>query len=461
MRLRVFGRELSLLEGPTEKALTRAKAWDTKGGTDLTQDPTRTFPRLRGYRNIYKQGGYISTGIDLYPLYTFGEWYTIESKNAAKKKETEEFFDGINFNAITTALMVDGLTVRDGVGEIVYGKGLLSNIPVNVIVRPGESFDFTTDLKGAIISYDQVRDNRGNTIPTVSLKPEQVLHYQFSLDPTSPYGISLIERAVHDAKRDTKGVEAITGGICLHGTPKYHVKANSTQADRPPLSDKEFADLEKQFEGFNAKDQFITEGDIVVQALDTTGVPNVQQYSDVTMFRVCAAIGVPPELLGLRQGTSDATAVSRIAAFFKQIKLVQKDIERMWNTKVIDKRTGEPGLVKIKLNSASMDDFIKMAAAISMLRAGSDVDAVCPADWCRERLNIPKDERTDEEKPKKQEFPPGFGFPGGQVPTANDKGNQDPDQLPGKSEEDIAATKEMAAAAHELSQIVRKAAREV
>jgi hypothetical protein len=33
-----------------------------------------------------------------------------------------------------------------------------------------------------------------------------------------------------------------------------------------------------------------------------------------------------------------------------------------------------------------------MAAAISMLRGGMDPDAICDAAWCRERLNIPKDE---------------------------------------------------------------------
>jgi len=44
-----------------------------------------------------------------------------------------------------------------------------------------------------------------------------------------------------------------------------------------------------------------------------------------------------------------------------------------------------------------------MAAAISMLRGGMDPDAICDAAWCRERLNIPKDETLDEDEP---ELPP-------------------------------------------------------
>jgi len=208
----------------------------------------------------------------------------------------------------------------------------------------------------------------------------------------SPYGISLLERAAHDIYRDTKVTEATTAGIILHGTPKWHIQANSRKIDAVPLTDTEFSALETQFKDFNAKDQFVTEGDLLIEPKDTAGVPNVQQYSDVTLARVVAAIGCPGELLGLRQGTTDATAVSRISAFYKQIKLVQKDIEQLWNTQIIDKVTGSPGLVKLKLNSASMDDFIKMSAAISMLRGGQDPDAICDAAWCRERLNIPKDE---------------------------------------------------------------------
>jgi hypothetical protein len=62
-------------------------------------------------------------------------------------------------------------------------------------------------------------------------------------------------------------------------------------------------------------------------------------------------------------------------------------------------------------------------------------------------LGIPEDERTDEEKPKKQEFPAGFGgFPFG--------GQQQPEE--DKSDEETAAMNELAAAAHALSEAVRE-----
>jgi len=403
MKIKAFGRTLSLLEGPTDNVVTRAKAYSGGKGLDLTQDPNRNFQRMRGFRNMYLQGGYVASGIDLYPLYTLGEGYVLESDNDAAKEEIEDFLTSINFGDITWQMMVDAETVRDGIAEIVYGRGSMGKVPVNVVPRPAECFEFDTDLKGSITSFTQRYDNRGNSIQPITLEPSQVFHYQFMGRSDSPYGISLLERAAHDIYRDTKVTEATTAGIILHGTPKWHIQANSRKIDAVPLTDTEFSALETQFKDFNAKDQFVTEGDLLIEPKDTAGVPNVQQYSDVTLARVVAALGAPGELLGLRQGTTDATAVSRISAFYKQIKLVQKDIEQLWNTQIIDKVTGTPGLVKLKLNSASMDDFIKMAAAISMLRTGMDPDAICDAAWCRERLNIPKDETLDEDEP---ELPP-------------------------------------------------------
>jgi hypothetical protein len=460
----IIRRALSLLEGPGDNITTRAKAWNAPAGLDLTQDPARNFRAMRNLRNIYLQGSYIAEGVDLFPLYAIGNGYELEvdeekGDSEQKKKEVEDFLNRINFYDVMWQLMVDAETVRDGVAEIVMGRGSLGQVPVNVVPRPAECFEFDTDQKGRITSYSQTCDNRGNTIQKITLLPEQVLHFQFLSRTDSPYGISIVERVVHDIKRDTRVAEAITAGICLHGTPKWHVRINSTRPDAPQISDGDMAALETQFEKFNAKDQFITEGDVLVEALDTAGVQNVQMYSDVTLTRVVAGLGIPGELLGLRQGTTDATAVTRVGAFFKKIKSCQRDIEQLWNTQIIDKITGVPGLVKLKLSDTDPQDFAKMAAAIAQLRTGSDPDAVCPADWCRDTLGVPEDERTPEEKPQKQEFPAGFG---GYQPTQQEEWDSIRGRVkhvPGgkMSDPEDAALNELAAAAHELAEAARGA----
>lgn len=407
MKLTIFGRNLSLLEGPTEGITTRAKAYSGGKGLDLTQDPNRNFQRMRGFRNMYLQGGYVASGVDLYPLYALGNGYVLESENDKTKEEIEEFLTRINFGDITWQMMVDAETVRDGISEIVYGRGSMGKVPVNVVPRPAECFEFDTDLKGSIISFTQLYDNRGNSIQPITLLPEQVFHYQFMSRTDSPYGISILERAAHDIYRDTKVTEATTSGIILHGTPKWHIQANSRKVDAIPLTDTEFSALESQFKDFNAKDQFVTEGDLLIEPKDTAGVPNVQQYSDVTLARVVAALGCPGELLGLRQGTTDATAVSRISAFYKQIKLVQKDIEQLWNTQIIDKVTGTPGLVKLKLNDCDPDDILKDAEFIAKIAALCPQDnfAVMSRKQMQARLKINSDEWENDEQQQQKETP--------------------------------------------------------
>lgn len=469
MKITALGRTLSLLEGPTLAAVTRAKAWNQKVGLDLTQDPNRTFKRMRGFRNIYLQGGYVAEGIDLFPIYAIGGGYELEiDEDAATKYGTDgekekqavkEFLDAINWFDVQWQLSVDAQTVRDGIAEIVYGRGAAESVPVNVIPRPAECFEFQTNLTGAIESYDQMYDNRGNSIAPITLEPSQVLHYQFLSRPDSPYGISLVERTVHDILRDTKVTEAITCGICLHGTPKWHIKANSTKENPPQMSATERTALETEFENFNAKDQFLTEGDIAVQALDTAGVQNVQMYSDVTLVRVCAGMGIPGELLGVRQGTTDATAVSRIGAFLKKIAIIQRDIESLWNLNIINKITGKPGLVKLKLTDANPEDFVQIAGAIAALRSGMSPEKVAPWQWCRQRLNIPSntdlgipeiDESQEEAAPDPSQT--------GLMSWLSKQQPGNPEMMPteSKSEQVAGAEKEMAAAAHELAEAVRR-----
>lgn len=454
MRIDILGRRvLSINEGPTEDVQSVAKARDFRIAgqgsmyvPDLTQDPTRTFKKMRDLRHIYLQGAYISEAVDLYPLYTIGAGYTLEideekGDGEQAKKAVEEFLNSINVFDITWQMMVDAITVRDGIAEIVYGRGAAQDTPVNVIPRPAECFEFDIDKKGTINRYIQRNANNGESLGVpVILEKKFVLHYQFMSRPDSPYGISLIERVIHDIKRDTRVIEATANGICLHGTPKWQIALNKNRPDAAKSSDADWEDFKKQFEEINAKDNFPTEGDIELIMHDTAGVPNVQQYSDVSLARVVSGMGIPGELLGLRQGTTDATAVTRVGAFFKKTKSCQRDVEQMWN-RVSDMITGTPGLVKFVLNDTDPQDFAKLATAMAALRQGTDPDAVCPADWCRDQLGIPEDERTDEEKPKRQEFPSFFGA-----------------QAPANGEdEETAAIDKLTQAAKSLEEAVRSA----
>jgi hypothetical protein len=406
-------RVLSLLEGPVENLKTWAKSYDRPAGLDLTADLTRSWKAMGGLRNIYLQGAYISEGVDLYPLYAIGAGYELESDDETAKKVIEEFLTRINFYDTTWQMMVDAETVRDGIAEIVFGKGSMAKVPVNIVPRPAECFEFITNAKGVITEYKQKWDYHGNalTVP-VSMPPASILHYQFLSRPDSPYGISIVERCVHDIKRDTQVIEAVTAGILLHGTPKWHIQVNSRQPERPNLSAEERRDVENEFKDFNAKDQFITQGDILVEAKDIAGLPNIQQYSDVVMARVISGLGVPGELLGLRQGTTDATAVTRVGAFFRKIKSCQRDVEQMWGG-IFDRILQKPGLVKLKLRPVTFAELMEQAGYIEKIAKISPTDpfAVMSRRQMQERLEIDPDEweaDEGEDIPKVGAVPPQF-----------------------------------------------------
>ena len=111
MRIDVFGkRVLSINEGPTEGVQSVAKARPGRIAgqqsgpppLDLSQDPARNFKNLRGFRNIYLQGAYISEAVDLFPLYAIGNGYELKidedmaGDGEKAKKDVEEILTKMN-----------------------------------------------------------------------------------------------------------------------------------------------------------------------------------------------------------------------------------------------------------------------------------------------------------------------------------------------------------------------------
>ncbi|MFA7175506.1 MAG: hypothetical protein WC340_19180, partial [Kiritimatiellia bacterium] len=123
-------------------------------------------------------------------------------------------------------------------------------------------------------------------------------------------------------------------------------------------------------------------------------VTGVQEYSAVTLERVCAALGIPEELVGKRKGSSDATAVSRINAFFKKIQTFQMTLAQAINTAIIDPAVGQPGKIWIVFNDPDPTDNLKEAQYVESLGRVDPLDAfsVMSAEQMRSRLGIDEDE---------------------------------------------------------------------
>jgi hypothetical protein len=396
---------------PTPK--TRAKAHTTPEKINIVwENKKRTINKLRQYRSAYENGGYISEAIDLYPLFMLSNGYQLQCAEGydSKKESVQTLFDKIDITNICWMLCVDSLLVMDGIAEITYGSGKEATIPKGIYVRPAECFEIKTDEYGRPQVYIQKYDEDGNSLSSsVPLAPTDALHLKLIPRSDSVYGISLMRRAEDDINRDIDTIESIANAIKIHGSPKYQTIVNKNRPDAPPLTDDEYADLEKLYTDINSKDSFIGEGDIETNMLDVSGVQNVDMYSQVTLERVSAALGVPEELLGMRKGSTDATAVSRINAFFKKIQTHQNTLARLLNTRIIDSIAGAPGKVWIEFNDPDPSDNLKEAQFCKTIAEVNPLDpfAVMSPEQMRARVGVDEDQYiadmgVEEEMPDEQ-----------------------------------------------------------
>ena len=82
-------------------------------------------------------------------------------------------------------------------------------------------------------------------------------------------------------------------------------------------------------------------------------------------------------------------------AFLDKISTIQEIVARTYSRKLIDRITGQPGMVWIEFNDVSPEDEKKKAEWMALLRTGPDPDAVVPAEWAREQFGIPPDESPE------------------------------------------------------------------
>lgn len=318
----------------------------------------RNRKTLATYREIYEAGGIISQAIDAYPDYMLMNGWKFDGKN---KDAVEKQLAGLDLETIFHDLTVEALVGRDGIGEIQLTR---AGSIYDIIPRPAESWDIDYDDTGKPLKYRQISTKNGIEATTATLEPEEVIHLKLLSSPKSVYGLSLIGRCIHDIQRDVETMEGATAAIRQCGYPTLDVSLGSPETGKP--GDSEIDTAGREFTDVKSKNIFVHTYDTVIKNLNQGGITGLDTYNRVAIQRVCASMGVPTELLGLREGTSDATAVSRINTFFKKIDSYQRKLARAFNTQVVDKIT-TPGTVRIVFNSASrptesevLDKYVKI-----------------------------------------------------------------------------------------------------
>lgn len=362
--------------------------YDVAVGGEKLDWYTKRDPMQEKYRTIYEQGGVVSAAVDCYPLFCFSRGYRLEGENEEQKKLVQKFHDNISFEDVMSKAMVDALVVKVGLAEIVPPRKQLPGEPniAAIMNRPYEQFTEVKDDYGRLLMYRQIVIQKGKPKRTIDVPVERM----FRLD----LGIHLIARAYDDIMRDTDVAEGTAKSIKRHGFPRWHMKIGR---EGETISKQKLTQIEEQLKDLKANHEMATSRDVDIINIDGLGVDKVGAYASWSLDRLCAALCVPNELLGLGRGSTEATANVRLQAFYNSIGAIQKKAAREWNRQVVDKITGEEGAVSLIFNDVSPADELLRAQVVSTILQATPIDpwAIVTPDWCRDFIGIEVEQQEE------------------------------------------------------------------
>ena len=346
-------------------------------------------------RRMYEQGGMVGEAIDAYPLFAWTNGYVLEGELEGDPTfdMVQEFLDANCIETLGHQLIVDALVIPDdnhsgkGYAEIVRNRA--GNGITSLQYRPAETITELLDPRGKVVGYRQTV-RRDNSTLVVELRPEDL----FVVDLHMP----LIKRAYKDVLNDIAVADATATSIQRHGYPRYHIKLG---APGEVVSSDALRAHGQKFEDLKPNNEWVTTADVVIDNIDKEGIQQALAYTNWTVQRLSAALGVPEEMLGLGRGSTEATANVRLQAFYDKIGSIQQRFAQALNKQVIDLLTGRPGEIWLKFNDVSPEDEMKGAQFIATLLSATPIDpwSIITPEWAREYLGIEVEEELEDVLP--------------------------------------------------------------
>jgi len=120
------------------------------------------------------------------------------------------------------------------------------------------------------------------------------------------------------------------------------------------------------------------------------GQTNAKLYGEWSTMRLCTALGVPEELMGLGRGSTEATANVKLRAFYDDISALQKRFARAFNQQVIDRITPRPGMARLVFNEVNPVDLAAIAEWVAKIMASTPADpfAVLPRKFVQDLFGV-------------------------------------------------------------------------
>ena len=332
---------------------------------------------------IYESGGLVTAAIKAPGRTVLSNGWRLDGEEGAVK-QVQAAIDALDFETLVSMLVDYAYVHGNGLAEIVplRGGGL------TVQLRDPARFRIEQDGYGNIVGYRFVQEDSWDDSHGPLLLPEEMVDLNLDPVPNSPYGRSLVSVCIDEILRDARTNEGLAAAVQRHGFPKYHVSVGQPGEQ---VAEADLKGLRKGFENLSSKNEFITGPDIAINTIDATGINNSSELDNVFSSRLCAALGVPPEQIGLdATGSTEATANVRFRAWYDRIAALQRVIATTLSRQLFDRITGRPGACWLIFEDPSPEDMAQKAEWISKIMAATPMDpfAVLPQDWIQQQFGI-------------------------------------------------------------------------
>lgn len=357
--------------------------------------------KIKRFMKAYQRGGLYADMLDSYHLFALAPGYKLMCEKGAEpmKDQVQAWLDQphVDLDSIMGQAILSAKLAGDSYQEILPTKDKKG--VWGVLTRDPSTFDKVPDKYGRIDGYRQmIPGESAGQEKAVEIEKGRILNLMLDSVPGNIYGQSIWDRAEDNILQDCDIIESIVKAMHRHGTTKgvWNLGSEDNRA-----SDSDIKGFRKEVEEMDAKTDFVVTHDTKYTNIDTGGIPNVDVYSNTSLQRCACSLGVPEEMAGLGRGSTEATATVRMETFLKRVSAIQKVTARTFSRQLIDRITGQPGMVWIEFEEANPEDFAKLATAIAALRKEVDPDAIAYAEWARERLKIPPPPDESTKPPEK------------------------------------------------------------
>jgi hypothetical protein len=356
----------------------------------------RSFENIKRFQSIYQQGGLVTQALNCYPEYMLmnvvDDW-TLTGNNDLYVEHIHEIIRKFNFYDVLWQQIINSIVSGDGIAEVVLTRSgnFHSLIPRNPLY-----FSAGYNENGHIAEY---RQKKGTSIMDeyTTIAPEFILHNRLITQADDPWGIALVGIAYDEIMRDTATAEGTANGIERHGTPKWDIVINTENQE---VSDEDIERTGNIFKKINSMHEFVHRDDLTISEMDTQGVPHVKDYSETSLDRLSAAVGVPSEIMGLGRGSTEATAKVRAVGFAKKIKPMQKRLNYQINEQFfmpeLMRTFGAAEPVYIDFGEIVPQDFEMLSTAVQKLMPQIDPFLLLHRDEFRALLNYPEYDTVEE-----------------------------------------------------------------